>query len=215
MGATVPEESVTADRPASPIRTVGTDHVTLRGSNIEDTVAFYRDLLGMPLVIHQPTLGHEETHLFFDTGDGRILTFFVSEDRPSDSSPVRPDIGGVAHLSFKIEAEDLDEVKQALDEAGYGYQEFDHGVGHSLYTHDHNGLTIELAVNKFGIPVERRGEVLALAQQKRVEQGAEFVTEKFMRRAIEELGLGSEETEINSDVVGPEVGERELNDEGA
>ncbi|MFB6177260.1 MAG: VOC family protein, partial [Halobaculum sp.] len=68
------EEPITADRPDSPIRTTGTDHITIWGSNAADTIDFYRDLLGMPLVLRQPNLDDpSQTHLFFDTGDGRIL----------------------------------------------------------------------------------------------------------------------------------------------
>ncbi len=77
------ETPVTPELPDSAFHTTGTDHITVWGSNEEDTVAFYQDLLGMPLVLRQPNLDDpSQTHLFFDTGDGRILTFFVSDDRP-------------------------------------------------------------------------------------------------------------------------------------
>ena len=75
-------DDVSPDRPDSTIRTVGTDHVTLIGSNRADTIEFYRDVLGMRLVMEQPNLDDpSQTHLFFDTGDGRIVTFFVTDER--------------------------------------------------------------------------------------------------------------------------------------
>jgi catechol 2,3-dioxygenase-like lactoylglutathione lyase family enzyme len=78
------EVPVTAERPDSATQLAGVDHITLIGSNIEDTVGFYRDVLGMPLVLRQPNLDQPEvTHLFFDTGDGRMLSFFVEEGRQS------------------------------------------------------------------------------------------------------------------------------------
>jgi len=79
---------VTDDYPDSPFRTTGTDHVTVWGSNAENVLSFYRDLLGMRLVLRQPNLDDpSQTHLFLDTGDGTVLTFFVSED--ASHMPVR------------------------------------------------------------------------------------------------------------------------------
>lgn len=187
---------VTADPPDSPITVQGTDHITVSGSNIDDTIEFYRDLLGMPLVLRQPNLDQPNvTHLFFDTGDGRILTFFVTEDRPSNTG-VRHDIGSVHHLAFRIDANRLIEVKEALTAAGKQYNEFDRGAFHSLYTRDNNGLTIELVADKYPLPDDRRGEVLALAHQKRIEAGADYVDDEHMQAAIDELGLDVEPKEV-------------------
>ncbi|MFB6169523.1 MAG: VOC family protein [Haloarculaceae archaeon] len=191
------ETEITAARPDAPIHLSGTDHITLIGSNVEDTVAFYRDLLGMPLVLRQPNLDQPEvTHLFFDTGDGRILTFFCADDRESHSGPQRVGVGGVHHLAFSVEAERFEETRAALEDAGKRYSVFDRGAFHSLYTRDHNGLTIELATDKWDIPDDRRGEVLALAHHKRVEAGAEYVDDEHMEAALEELGLPVERADL-------------------
>jgi len=130
---------VTADQPDSAISVTGTDHISIIGSNEADTVAFYRDILGMPLVLRQPNLDAPSmTHLFFDTGDGRMLTFFVEDDRPSNRGGQRPEIGAVHHLAFSVDPERFEATKAALDEEGIGYNEFDRGAFHSLYTSDHN-----------------------------------------------------------------------------
>lgn len=101
-----PENDVTAEPPESPIHTVGTDHMTVIGGDAASTIAFYRDLLGMPLVLEQPNLDAPElTHLFFDTGDGRILTFLVGENRPT--RPHRGP-GNVHHLAFSIAPEEFE-----------------------------------------------------------------------------------------------------------
>ena len=185
-----PAHDVAAEPPESPVHTVGTDHMTVVGGDAASTIAFYRDLLGMPLVLEQPNLDAPElTHLFFDTGDGRILTFFVGEDRPT--RPHRGP-GNVHHLAFSIAPEEFDATQEALENAGYGFNEFDRGAFHSLYTQDPNGLVIELVVEKYGFPAERRGEVLALAHEKRVEAGAGFVDDEHMQAALEQLGLDPE-----------------------
>ncbi|MDZ5813352.1 VOC family protein, partial [Halorubrum sp. AD140] len=94
---------VTSELPDAPFHTSGTDHITVWGSNEADTLAFYRDLLGMPLVLRQPNLDDpSQTHLFFDTGDGRILTVFVSDERASARGQ-RVNRGAVHHLCFSVE----------------------------------------------------------------------------------------------------------------
>lgn len=188
---------MSAERPDSAFHTQGVDHITIWGSNAADTIAFYRDVLGMPLVLRQPNLDDPtQTHLFFDAGDGRIITFFVNEDRPSNQSPQRGDVGAVHHLSFKIPAENFEEIMDALDDSGHGYNVFDRGIFHSLYTRDNNGLVIELSADKYSIPDDRRGEVLAAAQRIREEDGAEYAEEAHLEQALEELGIDVEKHEL-------------------
>jgi len=184
------QEPVTADLPDTAMHTVGTDHVTIWGSNEADTIEFYRDLLGMPLVLRQPNLDDpSQTHLFFDTGDGRILTVFVSDDRQSDPRGLRTPIGGVHHIAFSIDPERYRDVMAALEEAGHSYNVFDRGIFHSLYTRNHNGLVLELAADKYEIPDGRRGEVLATVQRIREEAGAEYAQDEHLEAALAELDI--------------------------
>nr|WP_263019769.1 VOC family protein [Natronobiforma cellulositropha] len=200
------ENPVTAEKPDSPVHMSGTDHVTIWGSNEADTVAFYRDLLGMPLVLRQPNLDDpSQTHLFFDTGDGRIITFFVSDDRPSNRGPQRGGVGAVHHLAFSFPPEEFENVMAALDADGRSYNVFDRGIFQSLYTHDNNGLVIELATDKFAIPDDRRGEVLAKTQEIREAAGAQFAEEEHMAQALEELGLPAEPTDLPDAATGTGV----------
>ncbi|ELY79316.1 VOC family protein [Natrinema pallidum] len=181
---------VTAELPDSPIHTTGTDHITIWGSNEDDTIEFYRDLLGMPLVLRQPNLDDpSQTHLFFDTGDGRILTVFVSDDRPSNQRGQRVGTGAVHHLCFSIDPDEYEDTMRALADAGHQYNVFDRGIFHSIYTTDNNGLVIELSADKYEIPDDRRGDVLAKAQERREEDGAEYAKDEHLRGAIDALGL--------------------------
>jgi len=163
-------------------------------------------VLGMALVLRQPNLDDpSSTHLFFDTGDGRIITFFVG-DYPSDESPQRPEIGAVHHLAFSLDPEEFVECKKSLREAGHRFSEFDRGAFHSLYTRDHNGLTIELATDKYEIPDDRRGEVLASAHHHRVERGAEFVDDEHVEAALDDLDLPVEPYDLPDAATGSAVG---------
>jgi lactoylglutathione lyase len=181
---------VTAAPPDSPFRTLGTDHITIWGSNAEETISYYRDLLGMSLVLRQPNLDDpSQEHLFFDTGDGTIVTFFVSDDRPSNNRPQRTGTGGVHHLCFNIDPDRFEEVREALDNAGRQYNVFDRGIFFSLYTRDHDGLIIELTADKFDFPDDRKGEVLAKTQEIRVEEGAEYAKTEHLEAALKALDI--------------------------
>src|SRR5688500_19147165 len=69
------------------IQTQGVHHITFVGSNRQAIIDFYQGVLGMPLVFEQPNLDvPDELHLYFDPGDGRLITFFVrrSEEHTSE-----------------------------------------------------------------------------------------------------------------------------------
>jgi len=202
VGHCMPTHEVTAERPDSLLHATGWDHVTLIGSNADDTVAFYRDVLGLPLVIRQPNLDREEVeHLLFDAGDGRLVTFFVDESRDSVETQ-EPGIGAVHHLAFSIEPEELPAIRDRLLDAGHEVSEYDRGAFHSLYTHDHNGLVIELAADKFDVPDDRKDEVLAHAQAARVAAGDEFIAAEHLEAALEELGLSVERYDLPDAATG-------------
>lgn len=196
------ETEVSTETPESNVRLSGTDHVTVQGSNEEDTVAFYRDLLGMPLVLRQMHLGRPEiTHLFFDTGDGRLLSFFVSDeretrhDRPMESS-VDPGVGHVQHIAFSLDPSELESLRSALEEVGHDYDEFDRGLFYALYTRDPNGLILEFDIAKWDVPDGRRAAVLAGAHQARLAAGDDFVRDEHMTAALEELGIDAERRDV-------------------
>jgi len=188
--------NVNTERPESLLKTQGTDHITIWGSNAEDTIEFYQDILGMALVLKQPNLDDpNQTHLFFDTGDGRILTFFVNDGRPSAPAQ-RGQTGSVHHISYKIEAEEFEDITSALDDAGYHYNVFNRGIFHSIYTQDNNGLVVELSADKYDIPDNRRAEVLAEAHKLRVEDGSEYAKERHLEQALNELDIEFEKVEL-------------------
>ncbi|WP_372911049.1 VOC family protein [Salinigranum sp.] len=185
----MPDHDVSTDRPDSLVHAAGWDHVTLVGSNADDTVAFYRDVLGLRLVVRQPNLDRAGVeHLFFDAGDGRLVTFFVDDSRESVKRQ-DPGVGAVHHLAFRIEPAELPEIRARLEAAGHRVSEYDRGAFHSLYTHDHNGLVVELAADKYVIPDDRRAEVLARAQAARVAAGADYIGSDHLETALEDLGL--------------------------
>ncbi len=101
------------------IQVQGVHHITFVGSNREATIEFYQGLLGMPPVIEQPNLDvAEETHLYFDAGDGRLITFFVRSDRENDPSPNPEGTGNLHHLAFTVSRATYTQVARRLNEQG-------------------------------------------------------------------------------------------------
>ena len=63
-------------------------HITLVGADRQTSIDFWEGVLGMPFVLEQPNLGKpDENHLYFDPGDGRLLTVFTNEARQDARRP--------------------------------------------------------------------------------------------------------------------------------
>ena len=75
-------------------------HVTIVGSTRQSAIDFWEGVLGMPYLFEQPNLGKaDENHLYFDPGDGRLLTVFTNETRVDAKRPAPREIGCVDHLA--------------------------------------------------------------------------------------------------------------------
>lgn len=172
------------------VPTTGVHHITLIGSNRQDTIDFYEGILGMPLVFEQPNLDvPEETHLYFDAGDGNLITFFVGANRPTDPTPVPEVVGNVHHLAYAVSRDTFDRAAKRLEDLGFpNTGRVDRGFMDSLYFRDPNGFLIELAVYTFTPPagVSRRA-VFELAHKLRVERGAYAIGQEHLTAAIEQL----------------------------
>ncbi len=174
----------------SKIQSQGVHHITFVGSNREATIEFYQDLLGMPLVFEQPNLDvPEENHLYFDAGDGRLITFFVRPTRQNDPTPNPQDIGNLHHLAFMVSKATYNQIAQRLEERGiWNTGPIDRGFMDSIYFRDPNGQLLEMACYKF-VPPEgyTHSDVLRLAHQLRLAAGAYAIDESHLADAIAQL----------------------------
>lgn len=150
----------------------GVNHLALVCRDMEETVAFYTDVLGMPLVktIELPAgLGQ---HFFFDCGGGDSLAFFWFPDAPPAvpgvSAPTgRPDqgslvsaIGSMNHVAFGVPPDRIEEYRDRLRAAGVectevaNHDDSELGIAdevhpgvfiRSVYFQDPNGILLEFA----------------------------------------------------------------------
>ena len=83
------------------LQSQGVHHITLVGADRQTSIDFWEGVLGMPFVFEQPNLDNEqESHLYFDPGDGRLITIFTNEERTADPARTPTDPGCVHHLAF-------------------------------------------------------------------------------------------------------------------
>jgi glyoxalase family protein len=172
------------------IQAQGVHHITFVGSNRDATIEFYQEVLGMPLVMDQPNLDvPEEEHLYFDTGDGRLITFFVRPSRSNDPTPNPEGIGNLHHLAFTVSRAVYTQVAKRLNERGiWNTGEIDRGFMYSIYFRDPNGQLLEMACYKFAPPEGYTvADVLARAHRIRVAAGAYNINDEHLADAIAEL----------------------------
>jgi glyoxylase I family protein len=137
-----------AQRPASTVR--GVHHLALVCKDVEETIRFYQDFLGFPLVELVENRDYAgSSHFFFDIGNRNLLGFF---DFPGlGSPPYEETIGAVQHLALSVDREQFDAAKARLDEAGVAYLGPDRGADDSLYLRDPNGVGLELYREDLGV----------------------------------------------------------------
>jgi glyoxylase I family protein len=136
-----------AKRPASTVQ--GVHHLALICRDVEETIRFYQDLLGFPLVELVENRDYAgSSHFFFDIGNNNLLGFF---DFPGHDHPdFTETIGGVQHLALSTSPEEFAAARERLDAAGIDYLGPDRGVENSLYLRDPNGVGLEFYCEKLG-----------------------------------------------------------------
>jgi catechol 2,3-dioxygenase-like lactoylglutathione lyase family enzyme len=172
------------------LQTQGVHHITLVGADRQTSIDFWEGVLGMPFVFEQPNLDRAaESHLYFDPGDGRLITIFTNEERKPEPSRTPTDIGCVHHLALAVSQATFKQAVERLDERGIEHSGVkDRGFMDSIYFKDPLGLLIELAAYRFEPPAGwTHGEVLLEAHRLRVARNDYAIAEIHLADAIEAL----------------------------
>lgn len=160
------------NNPNSEFEFGGFNHVALVCSDMERTVDFYSNVLGMPLIKSVDLPMGQGQHFFFDAGGGDSLAFFWFKDAPDGvpgiSAPAAiPGIGDIVsavssmnHISLHVPAEKFDEYRVKLKAKGVrvgpilNHDESEFQVSRELhpgvyvrsfYFLDPDGITLEFA----------------------------------------------------------------------
>ena len=114
---------------SGPFELKGINHLALVCSDMQKTIHFYEDVLGLPvmMIVDLPNnLGH---HFFFDIGNGDTLAFFwFTDGRPVVEAampaalPARGDFlspaGTMNHVAFNVSPEVIHDYAKKLRERG-------------------------------------------------------------------------------------------------
>jgi catechol 2,3-dioxygenase-like lactoylglutathione lyase family enzyme len=140
----------------------GVNHTARPTWKLKDTVEFYRDVLGLPLV-HTisargwgPTTHPDFLHFFFDSGNGSTIAFFYylgtepeggMKDRPYMRPVPEDHVFDATHTAWAVEsADELEAWKKRLQEKGVEVIETRHETIESIYFRDPNGYFIEITL---------------------------------------------------------------------
>ncbi|HEX2591289.1 MAG TPA: VOC family protein [Rhizomicrobium sp.] len=154
-----------------PMQYSGVNHVALVARDMAETVAFYTEVLEMPLVKTIDLPNGRGQHFFFDCGANSCIAFFWFPNAPAVApgiASMHPDYAtkGTAtahasmnHLAINIPLEKFDEYAERLRSRGIEVRVLNHGDGpdhatpnitpntwiRSMYFRDPNGIHMELA----------------------------------------------------------------------
>jgi catechol 2,3-dioxygenase-like lactoylglutathione lyase family enzyme len=141
---------------SSPLRLTGVNHAAQATFCPKETVHFYRDILGLPLVHAIAAKGWgpadqpDFIHFFFDIGHGDRLAFFYYFGFERPEAPQIPEFFFRSrHIALNVDRrEDLDYYTDRLAQGGVPLRyRIRHETLESIYFADPNGYPIEIAWN--------------------------------------------------------------------
>ena len=155
----------------------GINHLAMATGDMDKTIRFWRDLLGMRLVAGLGKPGYR--HYFFEISENDLIAFFewpgvIPVEEKEHGYPVKgPFI--FDHISFGVETEDdLWELKDKLEAAGFEVSEvIDHGFIHSIYAFDPNGIPIEFSHNVESKDIRKTPKMIDKTPSAITKEGAE------------------------------------------
>src|SRR3984893_5032342 len=126
-----------------PPQTAGVDHLALICSELERTIRFYSEVLGMRLTrIVQNRDEPTSTHIFFDMGGGNQLAFFDFPEKGSGRT-VRG-VGGMHHIALKARPEQFRAIVAGLDQRSISYSLHGSRESGSVYVRDPDNILVEI-----------------------------------------------------------------------
>ena len=154
----------------------GVNHLAMATGDMDKTIRFWRNLLGMRLVAGLGEPGYR--HYFFEISKDDLIAFFewTGVKPVKEKEHGRPVNGPFIfdHVSFSIDTEDeLWSLKDKLEAAGFPVSDvIDHGFIHSIYAYDPNGIPIEFSHTVPGVDIRKVPQMRDIAPSKVTMEGA-------------------------------------------
>jgi catechol 2,3-dioxygenase-like lactoylglutathione lyase family enzyme len=155
----------------------GINHLSFVTGDMDLTIRFWRDLLGMRLIAG---IGEREyRQYFFELSQNDMIAFFEwpSVEKISLKDHGVPVSGpfGFDHVSFGVNNDKaLWDLKDKLEISGFWVSDIiDHGFIHSIYTFDPNNIPIEFSANVKKIDLRRNPKMKDKCPAKAAMEGSE------------------------------------------
>ena len=115
------------------------DHVAITVSNIENSIKWYREVLGLERYYEGEWDG---VPIMMGKGGTCIALFKVKSENPNPA----PDRNTIAmmHLAFRADRGNFELAQKSLNDAGISFRFSDHDISHSIYFRDPDGHEIEI-----------------------------------------------------------------------
>jgi catechol 2,3-dioxygenase-like lactoylglutathione lyase family enzyme len=166
-------------------RLKGVHHTARPTWKLKETVAFYRDVLGLKLIHCLVAKGWPEghpdfLHFFFDSGNGSTIAFFyyLGTERPPELVPKDTPMHTATHTAWNCgSAEELAAWQKHLEAKDWPVRyRIRHEVVESIYMVDPNGYMVEI-----GFPtrpfVTLDGDDATISMQAAIELDEQFKSE--------------------------------------
>jgi catechol 2,3-dioxygenase-like lactoylglutathione lyase family enzyme len=129
--------------PAS-VQTGGVDHLALICADLDATIRFYVEVLGMRLMrIVENRDDPTSTHIFFDIGGGNQLAFFDFPEK--GPAPTVRGVGSMHHIALKARPDQFRAIVAGLDQRGISYSLHGSLETNSVYVRDPDNILVEIS----------------------------------------------------------------------
>jgi len=165
------------------IKYAGINHVALATRDMDSTIRFWRDLLGMRLVAGLAEPGSRQ--YFFEIAENCLISFFEwPEVKPMpDRDPGTPVKGPFSfdHICIELPGEeDLWALKDRLEAADIWVTEvIDNGFIHSIFSTDPNNIQVEFCCRVDGVNLSANPRIVDDAPSQIAREGIEPLYNKW------------------------------------
>lgn len=118
------------------IKVEGLDHVAIAAKDVQRSLAWYRDVLGLERR-HEEVWG--DTPVMMCAGNTCVAIFPLTDDQPASIKGPR-----VLHVAFRADRRTFEQAQKDLKARGIVFDFQDHDIAHSIYFRDPDGYKLEI-----------------------------------------------------------------------
>lgn len=120
-------------------------------TRLDDSIAFYRDILELQLrIVEDDPIREGRRRALLSDSEGRDIIEII--EMTEMAHPSIPGRGGIHHIGFTLPPREWHSLRSRMDARGYAYQE----IGKRLFVRDADGLILEIEASS---PSARRTTV--------------------------------------------------------